>query len=86
MVLVGGTIFHFCDPTSLEKVAKMPPKGFVVQKQCATSRVQCPNSNSRGKTWPKNSRESTMLNVVVERWLGMLYKPLSIEQWHMGLG
>eukprot|EP01052_Picozoa_sp_SAG31_P072658 SAG31_NODE_31646_length_365_cov_22.308271_1_plen_39_part_01 len=39
MVLLGGAIFHFCDPTSLEKVAKMPPKGFVVQNKCATSRL-----------------------------------------------
>ena len=60
----------FCDPTSLEKVAKMPPKGFVVPKQSATSWVQCPNSNSRGKIWPINTRESTLLNVVVERWRG----------------
>eukprot|EP01052_Picozoa_sp_SAG31_P036555 SAG31_NODE_4583_length_3118_cov_2.039086_2_plen_96_part_00 len=69
MVLVGGAIFHFCDPTPLEKVAKIPPKGFVVQKQCATLRLQCPNSSSRGETWPINTRESTMLDVVVERWL-----------------
>eukprot|EP01052_Picozoa_sp_SAG31_P060445 SAG31_NODE_19621_length_596_cov_2.567404_1_plen_57_part_10 len=27
MVLLGGVIFHFCDPTSLEQVAKMLPKG-----------------------------------------------------------
>eukprot|EP01052_Picozoa_sp_SAG31_P021183 SAG31_NODE_1625_length_7716_cov_23.849941_9_plen_57_part_00 len=38
MVLVGGAIFHFCDPTSLEKVAKIHTKGFVVQKQCAFGR------------------------------------------------
>eukprot|EP01052_Picozoa_sp_SAG31_P067674 SAG31_NODE_26463_length_441_cov_4.754386_2_plen_75_part_01 len=29
--------FYFCDPTSLEKVLKMPPKGFVVQAKCARS-------------------------------------------------
>eukprot|EP01052_Picozoa_sp_SAG31_P064665 SAG31_NODE_23509_length_502_cov_45.913151_1_plen_83_part_01 len=70
MVLVGGAIFHFWDPTSLEKVAKMPSKEFVVQIKCATSRLQYPNSNLRGKTWPNDTRESTLLNVVVERWLG----------------
>ena len=69
MVLLGGVIFHFCDSTSLEKVAKMPPKGFVVQNKCATSRLQCSNSNARGNTWPINSRERTLLNVVVERWV-----------------
>eukprot|EP01052_Picozoa_sp_SAG31_P009647 SAG31_NODE_511_length_14722_cov_14.770499_13_plen_82_part_00 len=69
MVLVGGAIFRFCDPTSLEKVVKKPPKGYVVQKKRAMSRLQCPNSNLRGETWPINTRESTMLNVVVERWL-----------------
>eukprot|EP01052_Picozoa_sp_SAG31_P002036 SAG31_NODE_68_length_28153_cov_23.647717_18_plen_140_part_00 len=73
MVLVGSVIFHFCDPTSLGKVVKMPPKGFVVQNKSATLRFQCLNSNSRGNTWLVNTRESTMLNVVVERWLGMLY-------------
>eukprot|EP01052_Picozoa_sp_SAG31_P013237 SAG31_NODE_792_length_12047_cov_14.428607_10_plen_85_part_00 len=50
----------------------MPPKGFAVQNKCATSWLQCPNSNSRGKTWPTNTRERTLLNVVVERWLDML--------------
>eukprot|EP01052_Picozoa_sp_SAG31_P037792 SAG31_NODE_4937_length_2850_cov_1.979644_1_plen_34_part_10 len=32
-------ILHFCDPTSLEKVAKMSPNAFVEQKQCDTSRL-----------------------------------------------
>eukprot|EP01052_Picozoa_sp_SAG31_P027305 SAG31_NODE_2543_length_5534_cov_9.026311_8_plen_165_part_00 len=58
--------FHFCDPTPLEKVAKMPPTGFVVPKKCVISRLQCPNSNSRCKTWPINTRESFLLNVVEE--------------------
>eukprot|EP01052_Picozoa_sp_SAG31_P000767 SAG31_NODE_22_length_33849_cov_13.713096_15_plen_198_part_00 len=83
MVLVWGAIFfHFCDPTSLEKVAKMPPKGFVVQNKCATSRLQCPNFNSRGKTWPIDARESTLLNVVVERWPAtyLVHKSTKIRQ------
>eukprot|EP01052_Picozoa_sp_SAG31_P062522 SAG31_NODE_21497_length_548_cov_0.750557_1_plen_97_part_01 len=41
-------LFRFCDPTSLEKVAKLPPEGFLMQKKCAISWLRCPNPTLRG--------------------------------------
>eukprot|EP01052_Picozoa_sp_SAG31_P027334 SAG31_NODE_2550_length_5515_cov_5.400849_1_plen_167_part_00 len=81
MMLVGGAIFSFLRPYFVGKGCKSTPNMVCSTKKSATSWLRCPNSNSSGKTWPTNARESSMLDVVVERWLNaqsMVVAPMAV--------